>query len=99
MKIKTTSDEQKEASANDEKLPNRRYWKDYEVAALKAGVARHGVGKWVSILRDDDFGPYLEDRTNINLKDKWRSLQRTFKIDRKNGIYSKVKRKHRNSHG
>lgn len=42
--------------------PNRRYWKDFEVAALKAGVRRHGVGKWVSILRDKDFGPYLTGR-------------------------------------
>lgn len=67
-------------SCSRAKMPNRRYWTDSEVAALKAGVARHGVGKWVSILRDDDFGPYLEDRTNINLKDKWRSLQRPSKL-------------------
>merc|ERR1719326_1859090 len=60
-------------------MPIRRWWTEAEVIALTAGVKRHGAGKWVYILRDLDFGPHLRGRTNIDLKDKWRSLQRAKK--------------------
>ena len=52
----------------------RRYWSAREVMALKQGVYTHGVGKWSAILSDPSTGPILSERTNVNLKDKWRSI-------------------------
>ncbi|CAI9114367.1 OLC1v1015078C1 [Oldenlandia corymbosa var. corymbosa] len=49
-------------------------WTSEEEAALKAGVDKHGVGKWKSILTDPEFAPLLFNRSNIDLKDKWRNL-------------------------
>ena len=43
-----------------EVLKDRKFWADAEVVALRAGVKRHGVGKWVRILKDIDFGPHLQ---------------------------------------
>ncbi|KAF3703545.1 Telomeric repeat-binding factor 1 TTAGGG repeat-binding factor 1 [Channa argus] len=40
---------------------------------LKAGVERHGQGKWARILLDFDF----EGRTGTMLKDRWRVLTRS----------------------
>ena len=50
----------------------RKQWNECEVGALKAGVQSHGTGAWREILRD----PLLKNRTNVDLKDKWRLLQR-----------------------
>lgn len=49
-------------------------WTSGEEAALKAGVAKYGVGKWSTILKDPDFAPILRSRSNVDLKDKWRNL-------------------------
>lgn len=46
--------------ASGEVLKDRKFWADAEVVALRAGVKRHGVGKWVRILKDIDFGPHLQ---------------------------------------
>ncbi|KAJ1284110.1 hypothetical protein BS78_03G179200 [Paspalum vaginatum] len=56
--------------------PKQR-WTPEEEAALKAGVARHGPGKWRTILRDPDFSALLRLRSNVDLKDKWRNLSVT----------------------
>ncbi|KAG7649591.1 Winged helix DNA-binding domain superfamily [Arabidopsis thaliana x Arabidopsis arenosa] len=45
--------------------------------ALLAGLAKHGSGKWTSILDDPEFAAQLLDRTNINLKDKWRNIKKS----------------------
>jgi len=33
----------------------RQKWSSEEEAALKAGVVKHGVGKWSKILKDPEF--------------------------------------------
>ncbi|ONM40899.1 Telomere repeat-binding factor 1 [Zea mays] len=57
-------------------VPKQR-WTPEEEAALKAGVAKHGPGKWRTILRDSDFSALLRLRSNVDLKDKWRNLSVT----------------------
>ncbi|KAL8537160.1 hypothetical protein ACS0TY_012369 [Phlomoides rotata] len=49
-------------------------WKEEEEEALKAGVAKHGTGKWKNILADPEFNHKLILRSNVDLKDKWRNL-------------------------
>ncbi|XP_077410324.1 telomeric repeat-binding factor 1 [Vanacampus margaritifer] len=44
---------------------------------LVRGVRRHGKGKWLCILQDYDF----EGRTGTMLKDRWRILEKTHKVD------------------
>ncbi|XP_006644322.1 single myb histone 2-like isoform X1 [Oryza brachyantha] len=56
--------------------PKQR-WTPEEEAALKAGVAKHGTGKWRTILRDPEFTALLRLRSNVDLKDKWRNLSVT----------------------
>ncbi|KAK3274923.1 hypothetical protein CYMTET_16921, partial [Cymbomonas tetramitiformis] len=51
-----------------------RAWTVEESNALRCGVARYGLGKWQQILRDAEFGPILQSRSNVDLKDKWRCL-------------------------
>lgn len=50
----------------------RKKWSAEEVAMLEDGVKRFGVGKWVQICKEYDFG----DRIPQDLKDKWRNLQK-----------------------
>uniref|UniRef100_A0A1J3G5M8 MYB transcription factor n=1 Tax=Noccaea caerulescens TaxID=107243 RepID=A0A1J3G5M8_NOCCA len=49
-------------------------WTAEEEETLLAGVRKHGPGKWKNILRDPDFAEQLSNRSNIDLKDKWRNL-------------------------
>ncbi|KAJ0247894.1 Telomere repeat-binding factor 4 [Hirschfeldia incana] len=49
-------------------------WTEEEEEALLAGVRKHGPGKWKNILRDAEFAALLSNRSNIDLKDKWRNL-------------------------
>ncbi|XP_024008799.1 telomere repeat-binding factor 5 isoform X2 [Eutrema salsugineum] len=49
-------------------------WTAEEEEALLAGIAKHGAGKWKNILRDPEFADQLTNRSNIDLKDKWRNL-------------------------
>ncbi|XP_073288927.1 single myb histone 1-like isoform X1 [Primulina huaijiensis] len=53
--------------------PKQR-WTSEEEAALKAGIKKYGVGKWSTILKDQDFSSALRSRSNVDLKDKWRNL-------------------------
>ncbi|KAJ8465115.1 hypothetical protein OPV22_027667 [Ensete ventricosum] len=48
-----------------------------EEAALKAGVLKHGPGKWRTILKDPEFSGVLCMRSNVDLKDKWRNMSVT----------------------
>ncbi|KAK7329639.1 hypothetical protein VNO77_23811 [Canavalia gladiata] len=52
----------------------KQKWTAEEEAALKAGVVKHGVGKWRTILKDPEFSGVLYLRSNVDLKDKWRNL-------------------------
>ncbi|KAJ0229002.1 Telomere repeat-binding factor 5 [Hirschfeldia incana] len=49
-------------------------WTSDEEEALRAGIEKHGAGKWKNILRDPYFSDHLINRSNIDLKDKWRNL-------------------------
>ncbi|CAN8292842.1 unnamed protein product [Cochlearia groenlandica] len=55
-------------------------WTEEEEEALLAGVRKHGPSKWQSILRDPEFTVVLRNRTNVDLKDKWRNLSVPFSI-------------------
>ncbi|XP_076910369.1 telomere repeat-binding factor 4-like [Bidens hawaiensis] len=52
----------------------KQKWTAEEEEALRAGIAKHGAGKWKNIQRDPEFNPYLYSRSNIDLKDKWRNM-------------------------
>ncbi|KAH0856676.1 hypothetical protein HID58_084937 [Brassica napus] len=52
-------------------------WTPEEEAALKAGVLKHGTGKWRTILSDPHFSSVLKSRSNVDLKDKWRNISVT----------------------
>lgn len=47
-------------------------WSSSEVEALVAGVLVYGEGAWRTILDDMRFARVLRNRTNADLKDKWR---------------------------
>ncbi|KAF8377654.1 hypothetical protein HHK36_031038 [Tetracentron sinense] len=68
----------------------KQKWTSEEEAALKAGVVKHGAGKWRTILKDPEFSGVLHLRSNVDLKslisldvflgnctDKWRNLSVT----------------------
>ena len=61
--------------ASQKVIYRKSRWTFEETAALRAGVAAHGEGKWMRILRDSRFVGALARRTNVDLKDKWRNLQ------------------------
>lgn len=52
----------------------KQKWTAEEEAALKAGVLKHGAGKWRTILKDPEFSTVLYLRSNVDLKDKWRNM-------------------------
>ncbi|KAL7119135.1 hypothetical protein ACP275_02G044400 [Erythranthe tilingii] len=52
----------------------KQKWTPEEEAALKAGVLKHGPGKWRTILKDPQFSGILYLRSNVDLKDKWRNM-------------------------
>lgn len=52
----------------------KQKWTSEEEEALRAGVAKHGTGKWKNIQKDPEFGTCLAARSNIDLKDKWRNM-------------------------
>ncbi|KAG8645668.1 telomere repeat-binding factor 1 [Manihot esculenta] len=52
----------------------KQKWTAEEEAALKAGVIKHGAGKWRTILKDPEFSGVLYMRSNVDLKDKWRNM-------------------------
>ncbi|CAN0920789.1 Pentatricopeptide repeat-containing protein At5g15340, mitochondrial [Linum grandiflorum] len=52
----------------------KQKWTADEEAALKAGVIKHGAGKWRTILKDPEYSGILYLRSNVDLKDKWRNM-------------------------
>ncbi|CAL0311589.1 unnamed protein product [Lupinus luteus] len=55
----------------------KQKWTAVKEAALKAGVVKHGAGKWRTILTDPEFSYVLRIRSNVDLKDKWRNINVT----------------------
>ncbi|KAF8048596.1 hypothetical protein N665_2463s0003 [Sinapis alba] len=55
----------------------KQKWTSQEETALKAGVLKHGTGKWRTILSDPEFTSILKSRSNVDLKDKWRNISVT----------------------
>ncbi|TWW67397.1 Telomeric repeat-binding factor 2 TTAGGG repeat-binding factor 2 [Takifugu flavidus] len=51
----------------------RRMWTEAETQKLIEGVRKFGVGNWSKIRAYYSFN----DRTNVNLKDRWRTLKKT----------------------
>ncbi|CAI9274936.1 unnamed protein product [Lactuca saligna] len=52
----------------------KQKWTSEEEAALKAGVLKHGAGKWCTILKDPKFSSVLYLRSNVDIKDKWSNM-------------------------
>eukprot|EP00262_Sarcandra_glabra_P020566 TRINITY_DN8250_c0_g1_i1.p1 TRINITY_DN8250_c0_g1~~TRINITY_DN8250_c0_g1_i1.p1 ORF type:complete len:294 (-),score=51.80 TRINITY_DN8250_c0_g1_i1:151-1032(-) len=52
----------------------KQKWTPEEEEALRAGVDKHGAGKWRTIQKDPEFSHILSSRSNIDLKDKWRNM-------------------------
>ncbi|XP_042395321.1 single myb histone 4-like [Zingiber officinale] len=52
----------------------KQKWTSEEEEALRAGVDKHGAGKWRTIQKDPEFSHCLSTRSNIDLKDKWRNM-------------------------
>lgn len=52
----------------------RLSWSAQEEAALLRGVELFGAGAWARILKDEQLGAVLVSRTNVDCKDKWRSM-------------------------
>ena len=50
----------------------RRAWTEEEIGYLIEGVEKFGKGSWAIILAAYPFN----SRSNVNLKDKWRSLEK-----------------------
>ncbi|KAI3992144.1 hypothetical protein MKX01_015035 [Papaver californicum] len=49
----------------------KQKWTAAEEAALKAGILKHGTGKWRQILKDPEFNGILILRSNVDLKDHY----------------------------
>uniref|UniRef100_A0A671VAI4 Uncharacterized protein n=1 Tax=Sparus aurata TaxID=8175 RepID=A0A671VAI4_SPAAU len=65
----------KQTDKNKMKLCCRSYgrWTESETQKLKEGVRKFGEGNWSKIKSYYSF----ENRTNINLKDRWRTLKKS----------------------
>ncbi|VVA89921.1 unnamed protein product [Arabis nemorensis] len=49
-------------------------WNDEELNAFLKGIEKHGLGKWTTILKDEEFREALSARTEMSLREKHRSL-------------------------
>lgn len=50
----------------------RKLWSNIEEDTLRTGVMKYGVGNWKLIL--NMYRDIFDDRTEVDLKDKWRNL-------------------------
>lgn len=62
-----------DSTSSSSSAGGRVRWKEEEVEYLKKGVETYGVGHWRTIL---ERYPFHSRRTNVDLKDKWRNLQK-----------------------
>eukprot|EP00795_Rhopilema_esculentum_P001389 gene1389-15800_t len=65
-----------EANVTSTARQKRRPFSEEEVEWLRRGVKRYGFGNWATILRNY---PFPSKRTAVNLKDKWRNIERNDK--------------------
>lgn len=79
----------------------KQKWTAEEESALKAGIAKHGAGKWRTILKDPEFSGILILRSNVDLKDKWRNMcvMGTGYGSREKPKFSSKKNRHATRHG
>lgn len=54
----------------------KQKWTPEEETALKAGVLKHGTGKWRTILSDPEYSSILKSRSNVDLKVKNNNIER-----------------------
>ncbi|KAJ0628893.1 putative transcription factor MYB-HB-like family [Helianthus annuus] len=52
----------------------KKRWSPLEEDTLRTGVQKYGKGNWKLIL--SMYRDIFEDRTEVDLKDKWRNLTR-----------------------
>jgi hypothetical protein len=52
----------------------RRFWTEEETIAVKEGTKRHGIGKWAEIKAAYEY--ILRNRTSVQIKDKYRTMDR-----------------------
>ncbi|KAK1356424.1 hypothetical protein POM88_049680 [Heracleum sosnowskyi] len=50
----------------------RRFWSNLEEDTLRAGVQKYGMGNWKLIL--NMYKDIFDERTEVDLKDKWRNM-------------------------
>jgi len=62
----------KSNSKKPKKEKSNKRWTDEETKCLKQGVEMFGLGQWLKIKRC--FASALSDRTNVDLKDRWRNF-------------------------
>jgi hypothetical protein len=54
----------------------KRKWTEDELAAFKEALKVHGDGHWQKMKDDPRFSDRLAGRTGVNLKDKWRNMEK-----------------------
>ena len=55
-------------------------WREQEINALKNGVKKHGKGKWALIHAQYHDVFKILGRTQVDLKDKWRNLEKSGQV-------------------
>ena len=62
----------KRSPNNDRK--RRRGWTKEQKIAFKAALSEYGVGSWASIRDADEYGQYWKGKSNVQLKDLYRTM-------------------------